>query len=310
MLKHRGPYDSILAFSHKGQPEVPLQVPGGTLEDGESPLEGVKREVFEESGLTDLYGIEELGEAFLSDAEGKEEFVAHFFLCRSRETRESWEHRVIGGGEDNGMVFQYRWLPPQRALLVYDHHFHVFMRPEYLPSLFTEDSLLGLSNNTISLMPSTPLWQHEFKKAHEELLEALTDAEIEHIGSTSVPNLPAKPIIDIAISVPSPADHIDSVEDCGYQYRGEEGIKGRFYFVKGPPDHRTHHIHMFDKGSTLYKEHVVFRDTLREEPSIAREYGKLKLSLWRKLSGDRKVYTASKSKFIEGIMDNSIRKNL
>ncbi len=310
ILKSHENTDTLLAFTHKGYPEVPMQVPGGTLEEGESPYEGMKREVFEESGLTEFYDIEKLGEAFLSDAEGKEEFLGHFFVCRTEIAPEEWEHTVTGDGEDEGLVFQYRWLPPQKVLLVYDYYFHVFMRPEYLPSLFTQESLLGLPNNTISLMPPTPLWQREFINAREELIKVLPDPEIEHIGSTSVPDLPAKPMIDMAISVPDPERHIDVVERCGYQYRGEQGIEGRFYFVKGPPDNRTHHIHMFEKDSPLYREHLLFRDTLREEPSLAREYGKLKLRLWRKLSGNRKVYTESKSEFIEYIIGKTRRKNL
>ncbi len=310
ILRSQESSDGLLAFTHKGHPEVPMQVPGGTLEEGESPCHGMKREVFEESGLTELYDIEKLGEAILTDAEGKVEFLGHFFVCRTGHPPKGWEHTVTGDGEDEGLVFQYKWLPPQKVLLVYDHYFHVFMRPEYLPSLFTQESLLGLPNDTVSLMPPTPLWQREFINAREELIKVLPDPEIEHIGSTSVPDLPAKPIIDIAISVPDPKQHIDAVERCGYHYRGEQGIQGRFYFVRGPSDNRTHHIHMFEKDSQLYKEHLLFRDTLRKDPTLAQKYGKLKLNLWRKLSGDRKIYTASKSEFIEKTISDARRKNL
>ena len=310
ILRCRENSDSLLAFAHKGHPDVPMQVPGGTLEAGESPYKGMKREVFEESGLTELYDVEKLGEAILSDPEGKEEFLGHFFACRCRETQDVWEHTVTGGGEDKGLVFQYKWLPPQKVLLIYDYYFHVFMRPEYLPTVFTDESLFGLSNNTVSLMPPTPLWRLEFIKAREELTRSLPKAEIEHIGSTSIPDLPAKPIIDMAISVIDPERHVDAVERCGYRYRGEQGIQGRFYFVRGPSDNRTHHIHMFEKDSRLYKEHLLFRDILRKGPSLAREYGKLKLRLWRKLFSERKTYTESKSEFIEKTIKDARRKNL
>ncbi len=294
--------DRLLAFTHKAFPDVPMLVPGGTLEEGEDPQECMKRKVFEESGLACLYDIEKLGETDLTDAEGMEEFHTHFFVCRSEKFRDTWEHTVTGDGEDQGMVFQYRWLPPQKVLLVYDYYFHIFMRPEYLPTLFTDESLLGLANDTISLMPWTPLWEKEFANARDELLSVLPGADIEHVGSTSVPDLPAKPIIDMAISVNGPELHIESVEGCGYHYMGEKGVSGRFYFVKGPSYRRTHHIHMFEKGNPIYQEHLTFRDTLREYPYLAREYGKLKLRLWRELSSDRKTYTESKSQFIEDII--------
>ncbi len=310
ILKKQASSDTLLAFTHKGHPEVPMQVPGGTCEEGESPYEAMKREVFEETGLTDFFGIKKLGEAVLPGGDDEERFLAHFFVCRSNEPRDSWEHTVTGDGEDRDLIFHHRWLSPRNALLVHDYYFHVFMRPGYLPGLFTKESLLGLPNDTISLMPPTPIWQREFRKARDELMKVLPGAEIEHIGSTSVPDLPAKPIIDIAVAIPDPERHIHAVKRCGYRYRGEQGIVGRLYFVKGSSDNRTHHIHMFEKGSELYEEHLLFRDALRKAPSLARDYGKLKLNLWRKLSGNRKSYTESKSEFIEKIVGNSHRKNL
>ncbi len=173
----------------------------------------------------------------------------------------------------------------------------------------TEESLLGLSNQKISLMPHTPLWKKEFQVSKEELQNCLPDAEIEHTGSTAIPWIPAKPIIDIAIAAHEPEDKIAEVEGCGYLYMGEKGVPGRFYFVKGLRERRTHHIHMFEKGSEQYAEHIFFRDHLLAHRITAEEYGKLKLRLWRKYSGDRKAYTKAKAKFIQDILEVN-RKNL
>ncbi len=294
----------ILAFSHKDHPDVPLQVPGGTLEEGEDPLDGLKREVWEESGITDLQEVKKLGEADIYNPEADEEYHAYFYRCATSLEKDGWDHEVTGKGEDRGLRFSYQWLDPQEALLIHDYYFHVFMRPRYLPDLFTDESLLGLSNQKISLVPHTGSWKKEFKKEEKRLENKETYLEIQHVGSTFVPWLPAKPVIDIAVSAEHPEEEIGNIERCGYRYKGEMGVEGRYYFVKGPPENRTHHIHMFKKGSQRYQDHILFRNHLVSNRDTAEEYGRLKLRLWRQFRGQRKKYTEAKSDFIERVLSN------
>lgn len=296
--------DRLLAYSHKNFPEVPLLVPGGTIQKGEAPLEALKREVREESGLTDLYDIEKLGEADIYNDE-KEDYHGHFFRCRTDHELTEWEYKVQGDGEDRGLIFCYEWLQAQEALLVHDYYFHVYMRAEYLPTLFSEDSLLGLSNKNISLMPHTELWKECFENEKNELERRIAGLEIEHVGSTAIPWIPAKPIIDIVMSVGKPERVIEDIEDCGYEYMVEKGVKGRFYFVKGQEENRTHHIHLFEKDNQRYQDHLLFRDYLTENRDLAERYGKLKLELWRKNRGERRKYTEEKSDFITHILDKA-----
>lgn len=296
--------ERLLAYSHKNFPEVPLLVPGGTIKKGEEPLKALKREVSEESGLTDLYDIEKLGEADIYNDE-KEDYHGHFFRCRTDHELTEWEHEVEGDGEDKWLIFCYEWLSPQKALLVHDYYFHVYMRPEYMAILFTEDSLLGLSNKKISLMPHTELWKENFEKEKNELERRIADVEIEHVGSTAIHWVPAKPIIDIAMSVEKPERLIDDIEDCGYEYMGEKGVKDRFYFVKGLEENRTHHIHLFEKHNQRYQDHLLFRNYLTENRDLAEKYGKLKLELWRKYGGERRKYTEEKADFITHILDKA-----
>lgn len=303
ILRERGEKKQMLAFAHKDFPDVPLLVPGGTLEGAEDPAEGLKREVYEESGLTDLRHVKMLGEADIASAVDDEEFHAYFFRCEVDIDRDTWDHVVKGEGEDHGLTFSYRWLDPQKALLVYDYYFHVFLRPNHLPDLFREQDLLGLANDKVSLMPHTGLWISEFTKEKRSLRHNTDLTEIQHVGSTFVPWLPAKPIVDIAISSKDPESQIEGIEDCGYGYMGEKGVEGRYYFVKGTPENRTHHIHMFEKGDQRYEDHLLFRDHLVKNIDVAEEYGRLKLRLWRDDKIGRKEYTKNKSDFIEKVLN-------
>ncbi|MER0467462.1 bifunctional GNAT family N-acetyltransferase/GrpB family protein [Bacillus cabrialesii subsp. cabrialesii] len=104
---------------------------------------------------------------------------------------------------------------------------------------------------------------------------------VHHIGSTSIPNMAAKPIIDILIEARSieAVNRYDSkMKAIGYTPKGENGIAGRRYFQKGG-NKRTHHVHMYEKGNPAIERHLLFRDYLRAHPKIAEEYAILKKRL-------------------------------
>ena len=105
--------------------------------------------------------------------------------------------------------------------------------------------------------------------------------EIQHIGSTSVPGLKAKPIIDM-MPIVKDIKLIDSynaeMEHLGYHFKGENGIAGRRYFQKGG-DNRTHHVHIYQIGSPEIERHLAFRDYLCFHPAAREKYGELKEKL-------------------------------
>jgi len=104
---------------------------------------------------------------------------------------------------------------------------------------------------------------------------------IHHIGSTSIPGLEAKPIIDImpvVEDINSVDEHNESMREIGYEPKGENGIPERRYFQKGG-DNRSHHVHIFQVGSPHVERHLAFRDYLRTHPIEAREYGDFKQKL-------------------------------
>ena len=113
----------LLAYSHKNHPEKPLLVPGGSIKDGEKPIDALKREIKEESGLTDIYEIMKLGEADIISEIADQKVHGHFYRCKTDHDLTEWEHEVKGQDIDHGLIFKFHWLEPQKALLVHDYYF-------------------------------------------------------------------------------------------------------------------------------------------------------------------------------------------
>lgn len=138
---------------------------------------------------------------------------------------------------------------------------------------------------------------------------------IEHIGSTAVPDLGSKPIIDILVAV----NHLSDAEKCitplegiDYEYvpEYEESIPDRRYFHNGdPPKEQHYHLRMVELTSDFWKKHLLFRDHLRTHPKIAQKYHKLKKRLALKYGSDREGYTEAKTSFIKFILAKATHKH-
>lgn len=168
------------------------------------------------------------------------------------------------------------------------------------------DEPLGLAVGAVKLQPYNPQWPRLFLEEKARLEQTLGShtLDIQHIGSTSIPGLPAKPILDIGVAVASFEEArvcIAPLEQIGYHYRGELGIAGRHYFVKGDPV-VTHHLHLLEITSEDWKNHLAFRDYLTHHPELAREYAELKLGLAAQRGIDREQYLAAKDPFIRRIL--------
>ncbi|MBI9046581.1 MAG: GrpB family protein [Anaerolineaceae bacterium] len=142
----------------------------------------------------------------------------------------------------------------------------------------------GQTYRIVELLPSDSLWIKAYSIEAENLKNFFGNEllEIHHIGSTAIPGILAKPIIDI-MPVVKDIDIIDSLniqmEAVGYFAKGEYGIPGRRYFFKGGLNHRTHHVHVFPIRHLEIERHLNFRDYLREHPSDAKAYSDLKEKL-------------------------------
>jgi GrpB-like predicted nucleotidyltransferase (UPF0157 family) len=165
--------------------------------------------------------------------------------------------------------------------------------------------MLGLPQGTVKLMPHTELWHQLFAEEEARLRDAISEytLAIEHVGSTAVCGLSAKPIIDIAVAVRQIADAercVTPLGNIGYEYHGEYGIPGRHFFCKGEP--RTHHLHLVEADSDLWRNHLLFRDYLRQHAEVAAQYDKLKRGLAHDYKDNREAYTEGKAAFIENVL--------
>jgi GrpB-like predicted nucleotidyltransferase (UPF0157 family) len=157
----------------------------------------------------------------------------------------------------------------------------------------------------VFLAPYDPLWPRQFDAEADRIERACVGLPIhlEHIGSTSVPGLSAKPVIDILAGVPSRAkrgSYIAALRSLGYEHVGAYGLPGRDYFRRGSP--RTHHVHMVDESGTLWDEWLLFRDFLRTSAQTAREYDALKRELAAAFANDKAKYTDAKGPFIQSVL--------
>lgn len=166
---------------------------------------------------------------------------------------------------------------------------------------------LGLRRGTVSLISHQPSWATTFATEKEHLAGKLGAAalEIEHVGSTAVPDLMAKPVIDIAVGVSDIGDTVSwpqILESEGYASFGDrEGPEEKF-FAKGPDESRTIYLHVVPLGSSRWADYLLFRDSLRESESLRREYGELKRRLQADFPNDRFAYTEGKAAFIGRVL--------
>ena len=170
---------------------------------------------------------------------------------------------------------------------------------------------LGLKRGELYLSPYREEWETLFDSEKKILLSAIGNhiIDIQHVGSTSIPGIPAKPILDLGIAVDefeNARTCIEPLTDIGYSFRGEHGILQRHYFTRGDPT--THHIHMVEESSDEWTKLIRFRDLLRADPKMAEDYSNLKRDLWERLPGDRKAYQAAKAAFICDVLKRADKK--
>jgi GrpB-like predicted nucleotidyltransferase (UPF0157 family) len=174
------------------------------------------------------------------------------------------------------------------------------------------NSLIGLPEDQVRLRPYTLLWKWLFYKEWLLLRIGLLGVvrDIQHIGSTAIHGMLAKPIIDIAAI----ATDYEQARPCtelllwyGYVYRGENESVRLYYFTKGNPI--THHLYVYEEGSQELIDKLQFRDYLKQHPDTAQAYAELKQRLVRRYPADRQAYQDAKAGFVRRVLTTAHKKD-
>ncbi len=183
---------------------------------------------------------------------------------------------------------------------------------------------LGLPRGSAVVEPYDPNWPVLFEQERRRIMAAVGHivAGVHHVGSTSIPGMPAKPVLDIAVLLHKIEDGercISPMEKIGYVHKGlEDDIPGDRFFLKGHPPQescsvvqeiRTHILHMYTLDSPIVQSHFAFRNYLIAHPEAADEYAQIKLALADKHPDDRASYSAGKRSFITGVLAKAARES-
>jgi GrpB-like predicted nucleotidyltransferase (UPF0157 family) len=161
----------------------------------------------------------------------------------------------------------------------------------------------GGQDAPIEIVQYDPEWPTRFASECERLLPLVTGAEIHHIGSTAVPGMPAKPVIDLMALVQElDAPILALLDQGGYRYPEafNATLSHRRWLCRPTAVHRTHHLHLVDERAELAR-HLRFRDLLRANATLRCEYARLKRDLAEHMGDDREAYSEAKSAFIDRV---------
>jgi GrpB-like predicted nucleotidyltransferase (UPF0157 family) len=182
-----------------------------------------------------------------------------------------------------------------------------------------EQRIQRVVREDIAVVPYDPTWPKMFQEEKEHLLHCLPSGlfgRIEHFGSTAVPHLAAKPIVDMLIEVTSLEETkhniVPILEAQGYDYfwrptSGDDGPPFYAWFIKRDAHgKRTHHLHMVERDFEHW-DRLLFRDYLITHPNVAAEYQALKLRLASEFPNDRVAYTSGKTEFVVRVTEEAKR---
>ncbi|MGH8217772.1 MAG: GrpB family protein [Steroidobacteraceae bacterium] len=159
----------------------------------------------------------------------------------------------------------------------------------------------------VIIEPYNPVWPTRFEIERCVLLPVLAPwliGPLEHVGSTAVPGLQAKPIIDIMAAVHDLSSSIPAIEAlkpldyCYFDYKADV----MHWFCKPSDSERTHHLHLVPFGSRLWRDRLAFRDRLRSDGTVRAAYEALKVALASRYREDREAYTEAKTEFVQSVL--------
>jgi len=169
-----------------------------------------------------------------------------------------------------------------------------------------------MADMAVELLPSDPQWLVRFAEQRDRVSTVLARrlaAPVEHVGSTAVPGLRAKPVVDMlapVVSLDSPAEReamVAALSADGWRYWPDDPRgQSRLWFLRPSPEARTHHLHVVEHGSPRARALLAFRDALRREPALAEAYQQLKSRLAMEHPHNRNAYTNGKATFVADVL--------
>lgn len=170
--------------------------------------------------------------------------------------------------------------------------------------------VIGLARGTVRLVPYQAEWKDLFDKEYMRLRVALRENSLrmEHVGSTAIEGMDAKPIIDMLLAVDDLKRSrvlVSQLQGLGYQPKADDDVPERIFFTKGTSARRTHYLSIAEPDSEYWSSNTRFRDYLRTHPDAAEEYMALKRKLAELYPEDRPAYTEGKNEFISKINELS-----
>lgn len=173
--------------------------------------------------------------------------------------------------------------------------------------------IIAERTKVVEVVPYDPQWKVEFNRIKDQLLSYVGDLiiTIEHVGSTSIEGLAAKPIIDLDLVMDSYdvlPQIIERLEQYGYEHQGNLGIEGREAFRRRHPDEfMKYHLYVCPKDGQGYLEHIAFRDYLQSNPAALQEYAEIKQRLAEQYRNDIDAYCEGKTTFVTSILSIAMK---
>jgi GrpB-like predicted nucleotidyltransferase (UPF0157 family) len=168
-----------------------------------------------------------------------------------------------------------------------------------------------MGDMAVELVDYDPSWPEQYEQEERRLATVLgpwLDGGIHHIGSTSIPGMLAKPIIDVMAGVGDLDEAraaVPMLAESQYLFWPDDPNEWRLWFLKPEPSHRTHHLHLVESSHPQFAAKLAFRDALRGDRRLRREYARLKRELASAHRHDREAYTAGKSDFVLAVLDGA-----
>lgn len=197
-------------------------------------------------------------------------------------------------------------------VLLYIVYYFSKSRCIYLYPNKRRHTIIAEKTKVVEVVPYDPEWKNEFNRIKEQLLSYIGDLiiTVEHVGSTSIEGLSAKPIIDLDLVMDSydvlPAI-IERLQQYGYVHQGDLGIEGREAFQRVVDDEfMKYHLYVCPKDGKGYLEHIAFRDYLRSDTAACQDYETLKLNLAEQHRHDIDAYCEGKTAFVTSILKKTL----